>query len=373
MSLADGRAPVNIVNIMWSGGAPYVSVHRVHQQVLARAEPGAVISNWLLQGQGPCGSIGTTREWQLSTRLLKGRGVWKLVRPWVQRRFRQALEQANSQVLLLDGIGVSKFVLPLLRRLPDVRAVILFHGATRLNSAEIALLRSFKPAQLTLVAVSCALAEAVGRDLNMPVTVLRSALEPEVFRQQLLTCEQARHRLGLPQDGGPILGAVGRLVESKGFDYLLDAFASARKQQPALRLVILGEGRQRAQLESRIKALGLEAVVSLLGHAEDLHQLYRAFDWVVIPSRAEGLGLVVQEAVLADVPVLCSDLAVFREQLGDAGCYAPVGEVAAWAQAIVDRVTGDGCQVAQAQYRALAPEQAWQRLNQTSIELLRRP
>lgn len=373
MSLADDRAPVNIVNIMWSGGAPYVSVHRVHQQVLSRAEPGAVISNWLLQGRGPCGSVGTTREWQLSTRLLKGRGLWKLVRPWVQRRFRQALEQASCQVLVLDGIGVSKFVLPLLRRMPDVRAVILFHGATRLNPAEITLLRSFDSAQVTLVAVSNALAEVLGRDLGMPVTVLRSALEPDAFRQQLLNREQARQRLGLPLEGGPILGAVGRLVESKGFDYLLDAFAQARKQQPAMRLVILGEGGQRAQLEARISALGLEAAVSLLGHAEDLIRLYRAFDWVVIPSRAEGLGLVVQEAVTADVPVLCSDLAVFREQLGDSGCYAPVGDVTAWAQAIIDSVTGDGREVAHAQYQALAPEQGWQRLNQTSTELLRRP
>lgn len=357
---------------MWSGGAPFVSVHRVHQQILAWAEPGAVISNWLLLGQGPCGNIGTTREWQLSTRVLKGRGVWKLVRLWVQHRLRQALEQANGQVLLLDGIGVSKCVLPLLQRLPEMRAVILFHGATRLNPAEIALLRSFKPAQVTLVAVSGALADALGRDLSMSVTVLRTALEPDVFRQQLLSREQARRRLGLPLDRRPILGAVGRLVESKGFDYLLDAFALARKQLPAMRLVIFGEGEQRALLESRIRALGLQAVVSLPGHAEDLVQFYRAFDWVVIPSRAEGLGLVVQEAVMADVPLLCSDLAVFREQLGDAGCYAPVGDVATWARTVVDCVTGDGRQVAQAQYQALAPEQAWQRFRQASIELLHR-
>lgn len=361
---------MNIVNIMWAGGAPYVSVHKVHQQILSHAAPEASINSWLLQGQGTCCNEGAAREWQLSQHLLKGRHFWKLLRPWIRSRFRQALKQNNTQVVLLDGLGVSRLVLPVLRQLPEVRAAIVFHGQTRLHRGDIALLRSFQAPQVTLVAVSQTLADDLQRDLGVPVQVLRSALEPEGFRQVLLGREAARQSLGLPVEWGPVLGAVGRLVDSKGFDQLIDSFALALQRQPDMRLVILGEGNQRPVLESRIKALGLEALVTLHGHCSELSRLYRAFDWVLIPSRSEGLGLVLQEALLADVPVLCSDLSVFHEQLGDAGRYVAVGDVAAWGQAIAECVSLDGKQVATSQYQALAPERAWQRFSQLSSHLL---
>lgn len=361
---------MSIVNIMWAGGAAYVSVHKVHQQILSQAAPGVSVSSWLLQGQGSCCNDAATREWHLSSRLLKGKHVWKLLQPWMRGRFYAALKQANTRVLLLDGLGVSRLILPLLRQLPDVHATIVFHGKTRLHRGDVALLRSFQAPQVRLVAVSQTLAADLQQELGMPVQVLRSALEPEGFRQALLEREAARHLLGLPQESGPVLGAVGRLVDSKGFDHLLDAFALAHRQRPDMRLVILGEGNQRSVLEARIKALGLEAAVTLYGHCTELFRLYRAFDWVLVPSRSEGLGLVLQESVMADVPVLCSDLPVFREQLGDAGHYIAVGDVAAWGEAIVERVGIEGKPVAKAQYQALAPERAWQHFSQLSSDLL---
>lgn len=361
---------MNIVNIMWAGGAPYVSVHKVHQQILYHVAPSASVTSWLLQGQGSCCNDQSTREWQLSQRLLKGRHLWKLLQPWMRSRFREALKQANTQVLLLDGMGVSRLVLPVLQQLPGVRATVVFHGTTRLHRGDVALLRSFQAPQVTLVAVSQTLASKLQKDLGVPVQVLRSALEPESVRQALLERDAARQRLGIPLETGPILGAVGRLIDSKGFDHLLAAFALARQWQPNMRLMILGEGNQRSLLESRIKALNLEAVVTLYGHCSEMSTLYRAFDWVLVPSRSEGLGLVLQEAVLADVPVLCSDLPVFREQLGDAGHYVAVGDATAWGQAIANCVTLDGKMVAKAQYQALAPEQSWQRFSQLSSSLL---
>ncbi|WP_422420673.1 glycosyltransferase [Pseudomonas sp. GZD-222] len=361
---------MNIVNIMWAGGAPYVSVHKVHQQILSHAAPGAAVSSWLLQGQGSCCNDQRTLEWQLSQRLLKGRHIWKLLHPWMRSRFRKALKQTNTQVVLLDGLGVSRLVLPVLQHLPDLQATVVFHGTTRLHRGDIALLRSFQAPQVTLVAVSQTLAAKLQQDLGVPVQVLRSALEPEGFRRALLGREAARQLLGLPMHEELVMGAVGRLVDSKGFDHLLDAFALARQRQPNIRLMIVGEGNQRALLESRIKALDLGAVVTLYGHCSEMSRLYRAFDWLLVPSGSEGLGLVLQEAVLADVPVLCTGLPVFREQLGDAGQYVAAGDVVAWGQAIADCMTLDGKEVAKAQYQALAPEQAWQRFSQLSRTLL---
>lgn len=360
---------MNVINIMWAGGSPFVSVHKVHQQILSLVAPDSRVSNWLLQGHGSGCTHGTSREWSLPQRLIKGRHIWGLLRPWLLSRLRKALLQAEADAVLIDGVGVSRLILPVLKTLPQVRATVVFHGNTRLHPHDVRLLRSLPPAQVTLVAVSRTLATALQAELGVSVTPLRSALEPKRFRAEQLSMAQAREQLGLREPGVRIIGAVGRLVVDKGFDYLVDAFALASRTQSDLRLVILGEGSERDALQAKIESLDLDGKVLLAGHQDGMERLYRAFDWIAIPSRAEGLGLVLQEAVIAGVPVLCSDLPVFHEQLEGSGCYAPVGDTPAWAAAIARCATLSGEDTAQAQHQALAPEQAWQRFSQTLRDL----
>ena len=199
---------------------------------------------------------------------------------------------------------------------------------------------------------------------------MRSAFDPASFRSAVLTREQARARLGLPLDDTPVLGAVGRFEDKKGFACLLEAFTSALQQRPDLRLVIIGEGSTRAALQARIDHLGLGARVSLPGHLNEAAQLYSAFDWVAIPSLSEGLGLIMQEAVMAGVPVMSSELAVFREQLAHTGWYAAVDDVSAWSDAIVRAFSVSAKDVAAEQYLELAPDQAWSDFSQVARQLL---
>jgi hypothetical protein len=70
------------------------------------------------------------------------------------------------------------------------------------------------------------------------------------------------------------------------------------------------------------------------------------------------------------VPVLVSDLAVFREQLGDAGHYVPVADVPAWGEAIKQFTAQEGVKVSASQYHALAPEKVWQQFCHDSHVLL---
>lgn len=360
---------MNIVNVMWSGGSPFMSVHTVHRQILVHAPEGAQVCNWLLLGDGLCSGVGETRSWHLPSRVLKGRMPHRLALPWVRWRLQRALREAAADVLLLDGVGVARMLLPLLHRLPGVQAAVLFHGTTRLNAKDVRLFRQFPAERLRVAAVSATLARALEQDLGRPVRTVRIALDPRAFGQQLLGREQARQALGL-SGSGPVLGAVGRLVESKGFAMLIEAFAEARARQPSAQLVILGDGELRAQLQARTEALGVADSVRFCGHRDDLAGLYPAFDWLLVPSRSEGLGLVLQEAVLSGVPVICSDLSVFREQLGEAGCYLPIGDQPCWAEAIASCATRDGAVVAREQWQALAPEQGWAAFRAGSASLL---
>ncbi|CAI8887629.1 MULTISPECIES: glycosyltransferase [Pseudomonas] len=361
---------MSILNIMWAGGSAFASVQKVHQQILAQADSDVPVHTWLLQGSaaGSDGLVEQAVEWNLSSARLKGRHLWKWLMPWMRARFQKALPE-DVQVVLLDGIGVARVLLPVLKHLPQVRAVVIFHGVTRLRKADRKLFEQLPASQLTLAAVSQTLAGSLERYLQRPVAVLRSAFDPAVFRAAALAREPARSRLGLPLDGSPAVGAVGRLVDGKGFGCLLEAFASATADRPDARLVIIGEGPARPRLEARIEALGLRDKVYLPGHIPEAATLYRAFDWVAIPSTEEGLGLILQEAVMAGVPVLTSELAVFREQLGDAGWYAPVDSATSWGQLLARAFVSSGVQVVEAQSRALAPEQAWNDFTETTRRL----
>jgi glycosyltransferase involved in cell wall biosynthesis len=246
---------MNIVNMMWAGGTPYMSIHKVHRQVLSHAGADARISNWLLLGSGLCCGLGSTREWHMPSRALKGRHLWRLLRRGcacvcARRWPRPGQKSCCSTVLVSRG-----WCCRCCRTFPGA-AKVLFHGKTRLNASDIRLLRRLPAERLSIAAVSQTLAESLERDLGRPVQTLRMALDPLAFVEPLLSRDQARQALRLPQAGGVMLGAVGRLVESKGFEMLIEAFARACSAT-GLQLAIIGEGRSTPRCRQRIDALGL--------------------------------------------------------------------------------------------------------------------
>lgn len=353
----------SVINVMWSGGPAYASVHKVHLQILAQAAPGTMVKTWLLQGKGAAslGALGEVKAWRWTSHFLKGRGIWAVSRPLRNRLLHNALVKHQARLVLLDGLGVARALLPTLRALPHVRVVVVFHGSTRFDRKDVDLFHQFVPGQLTLCAVSQTLAGSIENAVGLAVVTLRCMLDPQAFKDQLLTREQARQQLGVDASHQQVFGAIGRLVEAKGFDTLITAFAQSLQTYSERLLLIIGEGPARSALQARVSALGLQHKVLLPGHVANVASLYRAFDWVLIPSQAEGLGLVVQEGVIAGVPVLASDLPVFHEQMGDAGYYVPVNDVTAWVSAIEAIPSLSAQDIALRQYAGLAPESAWQR------------
>jgi glycosyltransferase involved in cell wall biosynthesis len=102
------------------------------------------------------------------------------------------------------------------------------------------------------------------------------------------------------EEGDFVVGGVGRLAWSKGFDVLVQAFEAAAISNG--RLVIVGEGRER----DRLRRLAGPKVV-LAGFRQDAKDLYQAFDLFVSPSRTEPFGRVIVEALDAGTPVIATD------------------------------------------------------------------
>ena len=99
--------------------------------------------------------------------------------------------------------------------------------------------------------------------------------------------------------------SVARLTGQKRLDRLIAAFAKV--QHPDARLLILGEGEERAALTEMVKRLGLEARVSMPGYVNDVAAALHDANLFVLPSDYEGLPAVVLEAMASNCPVLGTD------------------------------------------------------------------
>lgn len=145
----------------------------------------------------------------------------------------------------------------------------------------------------------------------------------------------ARAALGLGANRTVLLN-IGRHEYQKGQIALVEALAVLRRSRPDALLLIAGrDGNATAELTDRIASLGLDEHVRLLGHT-DIGQPLAAADLFAFPSRFEGLGGSVLEAMALEVPVVASDIPVLREVLGDCARYAPVDEPERLAQAMAD-------------------------------------
>ena len=120
------------------------------------------------------------------------------------------------------------------------------------------------------------------------------------------------------------LVCVGRLVEQKGFDRLLQAAAEIRKATLyPFHIYIIGEGPERGDLERKIRDLNIEKYISLVGFQDNPYPYLKNADVFMLSSRDEAFPLVVGESLIVGIPVIATDCSGVREWLKD-GYYGMV-------------------------------------------------
>jgi len=134
----------------------------------------------------------------------------------------------------------------------------------------------------------------------------------------------------------PVIGAMGRVHEVKGFDLLLKSAAILRDQGQAFTLKIAGDGPDMVALKTLCTELNLQDRVEFCGWVAEPQTFMKTLDLAVVPSRRESFGLVVIEAMAAGVPVVAADLEGPREILegGRYGRLSKPEDVSALSQAI---------------------------------------
>jgi glycosyltransferase involved in cell wall biosynthesis len=189
----------------------------------------------------------------------------------------------------------------------------------------------------------CAVSDGVARDLaamtRIPVRDIRIVHNPTVTPELLAhagePCGHPWFVSGRAERPAVILG-VGSLNPLKDFALLIRAFARLRRLRPA-RLVILGEGPERAKLEAVARELGVAADVDLPGFDPNPYRFMARADVFAVSSRVEGMPNAIIEALACGCPVVSTDCPSGPAEIlqdGKHGRLVPIGDEAALAEAI---------------------------------------
>lgn len=321
--------------------------------------------------------FGTTSRW---------RTLLQTANPWAARSLRQTLREFRADLVhvRLFLTQLSPSILPLLRDLPSVLHVDTYRticptGLKHLPNGESCHARA---GAVCYRAGCIPLRDAAVLSLQMRwwrqrMSVFDRIVASSAWVQQRLSAEGVAvdavipngvaEREARPPSGEiPTIAFAGRLVPEKGAHILLGAASRLRDEFPALRVLIAGEGVERAGLEGRRDALGLRDNVRFFGHIDARQREERlAGAWVqVVPSVwEEPFGNVAPEAMMRGSAVVASDTGGLSEILvhGEGGFLVPPGDPAALADALrpllkdrryCERVGAAGRQRALDQYSA---------------------
>jgi glycosyltransferase involved in cell wall biosynthesis len=112
------------------------------------------------------------------------------------------------------------------------------------------------------------------------------------------------------------IGTIGRLVPQKDYPTVLSAFSNVLKSVPNIELYVVGEGYLQKDLINLSKSLGINNKVHWLGKTEYIKEFLSKIDLFILPSKYEGFGLVLLEAMVAKKPIIAANNSAIPEVLG---------------------------------------------------------
>ena len=141
--------------------------------------------------------------------------------------------------------------------------------------------------------------------------ILRNAVNFETCRFDSDARNAIRQTYGI--ENKFVVGHIGRFVEAKNHLFLLEAFSEFRKQRPDSVLMLVGDGELEETVREKASQMGLWDSVMFMGRRSDVGKLLSAMDLFVLPSRYEGLGIVLVEAQFSGLPCIVSEEAFQAE------------------------------------------------------------
>ncbi len=185
--------------------------------------------------------------------------------------------------------------------------------------------------RVLMLGVSDSVRDDLRRDLkDWPqdqIQTLYNHIDVAVTQSEMVSKDNARKILNLPSKAW-IVGNVGRLHHDKDQATLIKAFQLALPNLPNNSLlVVIGAGSLEQELKALVKVLSIENSVQFTGNVPNARRYFKAFDHFVLTSDREPFGMVLLEAMAAEIPITCSDGGGGAEVVRDAGLLFPYGDI----------------------------------------------
>ena len=328
--------PLTFVQLTWSlvaGGAETYAYNlarglrnRGHRPIMCALDPGGALEDEIKQANIPCVVMGRKQgiDLKLFWRLWR---LFRAIRPDV-------VHTHHFNQLFYGGIGA---------RLAGARVIHTEH------SVELYRRRRFRFA-LRILSLLCDSITVVG---NEGARVIADIVDTAPSRVKIvpggIDCSQfhhsrsdARARLGIGSDE-KVAVIVARLYPEKNHRVLLEAFSIVARKNDRARLLVVGDGIERHNIDLWVAELGLQSRVRVLGVRRDIPQLLAASDVFVLSSDREGLPIAVLEAMAAGLPVVATAVGDLPDLITDGatGRLVMPRDVSALAAALQDVLTND--------------------------------
>lgn len=169
------------------------------------------------------------------------------------------------------------------------------------------------------------------------IKIMPNAIDIDKFAYNPETRKRYREKYGL-QDCF-VIGHAGRFAYQKNHEFLVNTFAEVSKKIKNARLVLLGDGELFSEVQNQVKKLNLENRVLFLGKRDDIAGWYQAMDVFCLPSRFEGLGIVLIEAQTSGLKCITSMEVPDETHITENIIYLPL-EQSRWVEEIVNCKNG---------------------------------
>lgn len=230
------------------------------------------------------------------------------------------------------------------------KVIVCEHNTLSVHSASQKSLERWSPLSVKLlypwadevIAVSHGVATDLHQVTGFPLDKIKVIYNPVITPKQLEMSLEPLEHPWFAQGQPPVILGVGRLNQQKDFPTLIKAFAQVLKAKPA-RLMILGDGKEKNQLQQLIKDLKLENEVCLLGLVNNPYNYMKRATVFVLSSLWEGLPTVLIEAMAMGTPVVSTNCPSGPAEVLDNGKYGdlvPLGDSQAIADSILQILAG---------------------------------
>ena len=299
--------------------------------------PGEAIESWVLGAPDVAPDVKFTRSenfpaWEPQRGLRALTLPWRYFRCGVRARaeFTRAVESERIDVIVAS-LPFAWFVGTLVARRAGI-PIIWRAGGSRVPwyaRAALWLVTRFLRPDL-LLCNGKAVHELFHPLVGGPVAVLPNGVDPKLFGPH-----SGEARLFRPSDARLVVGFAGRLARSKHVEDVVFLAKRLLTSHPDVRVLVAGEGSERAALEERAQSEGVENL-SFLGFVADMASFYAACDIVVLPSESEGHSNVLLEAMRSRKAVVATDIAPVLETIddGETGLVFPLGDADALTRAV---------------------------------------